>query len=46
MITDTAFLRNPNYHLPTDTADTLNYQFLAEVVCGVYAAVLVLDGLP
>ena len=25
MITDTAFLRNPHYHLPTDTPDTLDY---------------------
>ena len=45
MITDTAFLRNPNYHIATDTADTLNYDFLAEVVGGIYEAVLVLDAL-
>jgi len=43
MITDTAFLRNPHYHASTDTADTLNYEFLANVVDAVYAAVLALD---
>jgi Zn-dependent M28 family amino/carboxypeptidase len=31
MITDTAFLRNPHYHLPTDTLDTLNLRFLWQV---------------
>jgi hypothetical protein len=38
MVTDTAFYRNPNYHLPSDTADTLDYDRMAEVVRGVYAA--------
>lgn len=28
MWTDTAEFRNPNYHKPTDTPDTLNYAFL------------------
>lgn len=32
MITDTAFFRNPHYHLPSDTADTLDYRFMAELV--------------
>ncbi|MFW6200317.1 MAG: M28 family peptidase, partial [Gemmatimonadota bacterium] len=32
MITDTAFLRNPNYHAPGDTAATLDYDFTAGVV--------------
>jgi len=40
MITDTAFYRNPNYHLVTDTPDTLDYERLAHVVTGVYAAVI------
>jgi len=31
MITDTADLRNPHYHLESDTPDTLNYDFLASV---------------
>ena len=38
MITDTAFFRNPNYHEITDTPDTLDYERLAHVVTGVYAA--------
>ena len=42
MITDTAFYRNPNYHLPSDTADTLDYERMAEVVTGVYAVVTTL----
>ncbi|MFM8454253.1 MAG: M28 family peptidase [Gammaproteobacteria bacterium] len=29
MLTDTAFYRNPNYHLPTDTFNTLNYPNMA-----------------
>jgi Zn-dependent M28 family amino/carboxypeptidase len=32
MITDTAFFRNPHYHLPSDTADTLDYDFMTELV--------------
>lgn len=35
MITDTAFYRNKQYHLPGDTADRLNYQKMAQVVNGV-----------
>jgi hypothetical protein len=31
MWTDTAEFRNPNYHQPTDTPDTLDYDFMAEV---------------
>lgn len=40
MITDTAFYRNPYYHTAQDTADTLDYQRMAQVVQGVHAAVL------
>jgi hypothetical protein len=36
MITDTAFLRNPNYHTPGDTAATLDYARMAAVVDGVF----------
>jgi Zn-dependent M28 family amino/carboxypeptidase len=43
MVTDTAFLRNPHYHKATDTADTLNYDFLAKVVDAVLEGVLALD---
>ncbi|MBC8337485.1 MAG: M28 family peptidase [Alphaproteobacteria bacterium] len=32
MITDTAYFRNRNYHGPGDTADTLDYAFMAELV--------------
>jgi hypothetical protein len=31
MWTDTSEFRNPNYHLRTDTPDTLNYDFLRKV---------------
>jgi len=34
MVTDTSFFRNPNYHRPTDTADTLDYDRMARVVHG------------
>lgn len=40
MITDTAFYRNDNYHLPTDTMATLDFERMAEVVKGVYASVM------
>lgn len=32
MITDTAFLRNHNYHMETDTADTLDYETMGRLV--------------
>jgi len=32
MITDSAFYRNPHYHLPSDTIDTLDFQFMANLV--------------
>ena len=32
MITDTAFFRNPNYHLASDTIDTLDFTFMTELV--------------
>jgi hypothetical protein len=34
MITDTAFLRNPHYHQPSDTVETLNFEFLEQVTAG------------
>ena len=40
MVTDTAFMRNPNYHTPNDTADTLDYPRMAQVVDGVLNAVI------
>jgi hypothetical protein len=39
MVTDTAFMRNPHYHRPTDTADTLNYDRFASVTAGLLEAV-------
>jgi hypothetical protein len=39
MITDTAPFRNPNYHEPTDTPDTLDYGRLARVVTGLEVVV-------
>jgi Zn-dependent M28 family amino/carboxypeptidase len=43
MITDTAFYRNVHYHGPTDTPETLNYEAFAQVVKGLYQAVIELD---
>jgi aminopeptidase YwaD len=40
LVTDTAFLRNPNYHLPTDTLETLNFDFMRKVAVGVYYSVV------
>ena len=34
MITDTSFLRNPHYHEPTDTVETLDLAFFYKVVEG------------
>jgi len=38
MLTDTSFLRNPNYHRATDTPDTLDYLRMTEVALGVASA--------
>jgi hypothetical protein len=46
MLTDTANFRNPHYHRPTDTLDTLNLDFIASVADGVIAAVIALAGHP
>jgi len=34
MVTDTAFMRNPHYHQPSDRIDTLNFDFLTGVCRG------------
>jgi hypothetical protein len=39
MITDTAFYRNPNYHDPGDTADTLDYGRLTLLIEGLYRTI-------
>ncbi len=40
MITDTALLRNPNYHRGSDTPTTLSYDKMGEVVRGICWAIL------
>ncbi len=40
MITDTSFYRNSNYHQKTDTIETLNFDKMAEVIKGVYHAIV------
>jgi len=32
MLTDSAFFRNPHYHLPSDTMQTLDFSYMAELV--------------
>lgn len=44
MITDTAFLRNPHYHRWSDTLDTLDLPFLAQVTRAVAATAADLAG--
>jgi Zn-dependent M28 family amino/carboxypeptidase len=40
MVTDTAFLRNPNYHLPSDSIETLDFEFMRKVAIGIYYSVV------
>jgi len=40
MLTDTANLRSPHYHQPTDTVETLDLEFLAAAARGLERAVL------
>jgi len=40
MVTDTAFLRNPNYHLPSDTIETLDFEFMRKVAIGIFYSIL------
>ena len=42
MISDTSFLRNPNYHLVTDTIETLDFDKMKEVVDCCFKAVTAL----
>ncbi len=39
MVTDTAFFRNPHYHRPSDTIDTLDFTFMARLVHSLRLAV-------
>ena len=40
MITDTSFMRNPHYHMPTDTLETLDMEFLELATRGSLKAVI------
>lgn len=40
MVTDTSFMRNPHYHKPTDTIETLNFTKMSEVVKGLFHVVI------
>jgi hypothetical protein len=40
LVTDTSFLRNPNYHLPSDRIETLNFEFMQKVATGVYYSMI------
>lgn len=42
MVTDTAFFRNPHYHLPSDTMETLDFGFMARLVASLELAVAAL----
>ncbi len=44
MLTDTANFRNPHYHQPTDTIETLDLEFMDKVARAVTAAALELAG--
>jgi hypothetical protein len=35
MVTDTSFLRNPNYHLASDRMETLDFEFMQKVAIGI-----------
>lgn len=39
MITDTAMMRNPNYHTPDDTSDTLSLEFMQNVCLALISTV-------
>ena len=45
MLTDTSFLRNPNYHQASDTPDTLDYERMAQVTVGIAGGAARLAGL-
>jgi hypothetical protein len=44
MVTDTAFMRNPNYHRPSDTMETLNFDFMKKVATGIFFSIVELAG--
>ena len=40
MVNDTSFIRNPNYHQPTDGIETLSFPHMREVVSCAYRAIV------
>jgi Zn-dependent M28 family amino/carboxypeptidase len=46
MVTDTAYFRNPNYHLASDGIDTLDFVFMAQLVMSLELALVELPPLP
>jgi len=40
MVTDTSYMRNPNYHTVSDLPETLDYKRMAKVVVGTYGAII------
>ena len=40
MINDTSFVRNPHYHMSSDTIDTLDFPKMTEVITGAYHAMI------
>ncbi|MEX0995824.1 MAG: hypothetical protein WDZ45_02100 [Flavobacteriaceae bacterium] len=40
MINNTSFLRNPNYHMETDTIETLDFNKMTEVINSTYNAII------
>jgi Zn-dependent M28 family amino/carboxypeptidase len=44
MVTDTAFFRNPHYHLPSDRPETLDYARLDQAIQALIAAIIDLAG--
>lgn len=43
LVTDTAMLRNPRYHRPADTPDTLDYARMGQVIQGLQALLTLAD---
>ena len=39
MINDTSFMRNPHYHMKTDTIETLDFEKMTAVVNSCYMAI-------
>jgi len=40
MVTDTSFLRNPNYHLASDRMETLDFEFMQKVAIGICYSII------